>query len=207
MAQPAVAHADGKKRRPHRRDQILDAAMELFHAKGYHATGMDEIGAAAGITGPGVYRHFKSKEQILATGARAAVAEALERSRAIVESTDSPRQAFDGLIANFVEGLIANRALSGVVMRERHALSTATRRLVERAERLHVEEWVNVLSHMRPDLSDAEARMMVHAALWTCLSVAYFESGIDPVREAGVLEAMVRAALLSGADRPPAAKR
>jgi AcrR family transcriptional regulator len=196
LAGPATAQLDGKKRRPHRRDQILAAAMDLFHAKGYHATGMDEIGAAAGITGPGIYRHFKSKEQILATGVRRSVTEALDNARSIVESTSTPREALEGLIANFVEGLLANRSLSAVIMRERHALSPTTRRSVERAERLHVEEWVHILSQLRPDLTDGESRMMVHAGLWTCLSVAYYESGIDPEREGQVLTQMVRAALL-----------
>lgn len=190
------------KRQPHRREQILDAAMELFHQKGYHGTGMDEIGDAAGITGPGVYRHFESKEQILAVGIRASVTDALERSRAIVETTDSPELALDGLISNFVDGLLGSRALSAVLMRERHALAPSTRRWVDRAERLHVEEWVHVLSQLRTDLSDGEARMMVHAALWMCLSVTYYESGIDPKREGEVLKRMVRAALLCPAPRP-----
>jgi len=193
---------DGGKRQPHRREQIMDAAMDLFHQKGYHGTGMDEIGDAAGITGPGVYRHFKSKEQILAVGVRAAVTESLERSRAIVESTESPERALEGLIGNFVDGLLRNRAVAAVVMRERRALAPTTRRWVDRAERLHVEEWVHVISQLRPDLSDGQIRMMVHAALWMCLSVAYYESGLNAEAEGEVLKHMTRAALLCFAPRP-----
>ena len=55
----------GTKRRPYRRDEILAAAVKLFHERGYHATGMDDIGAEAGISGPAIYRHFKGKEEIL----------------------------------------------------------------------------------------------------------------------------------------------
>ena len=123
----ATAHRPDA-RRLSRRELILAEAMGLFHRNGYHATGMDDIGAAAGISGPGVYRHFKSKEEILATGLKRAVAEVLERSRAIVAGAGSPRQALEGLVASFVEGLLADRWLSAVLMRERHALSPSTRR-------------------------------------------------------------------------------
>lgn len=50
-----------------RSDQILDAAMECFGSKGYRATTMPDIEAAAGLapgTG-GTYRHFASKQAIL----------------------------------------------------------------------------------------------------------------------------------------------
>lgn len=202
VSSTSPTRGDDGKAPPHRREQILDVAIELFHQKGYHGTGMDEIGDAAGITGPGIYRHFKSKAQILDVGIRAAVTRSLENARRIVETTDSPEQALEDLIGNFVDGLLLSRAVSSVVMRERHALAPATRRWVDRAERLHVEEWVHVLSQLRTDLSDGEARMMVHAALWMCLSVTYYESGIDPAREGDVLKRMVRTSLLGTAPLP-----
>jgi AcrR family transcriptional regulator len=177
--------------------------MDLFHRQGYHATGMDEIGAAAGITGPAIYRHFESKEQILATGIRESLTEGLERNQAIL-ADPSPRAALDGLIANFVEGLIADRWLSAVVMRERHALAPDSRRWVDQAERAHIEAWVQALSRLRPDLSEREARLMVHAGLWMCLCVAYYNSGVEPRREAEMLTGMVRAALLG--EEPLSAK-
>ena len=153
---PAPTASGGAKRRPDRRARILAAAMDLFHRKGYHATGMDEIGAAAGITGPGIYRHFESKEQILATGDprggdRVAGAQPGHPGRA----RGRREAALDGLIANFVEGLIADRWLSAVIMRERHALSPDTRRWVDQAERDHIEAWVQALRRLRPDLDRA----------------------------------------------------
>jgi len=193
---PSPTASGGAKRRPDRRARILAAAMDLFHSKGFHATGMDEIGAAAGISGPGIYRHFESKEQILATGIREALTAGLERNRAILAGRASPREALDGLIASFVEGLIADRWLSAVIMRERHALNPDTRAWVEQAERDHIEAWVVALRRLRPDLPEREARLMVHAGLWMCLCVAYYDSGLEPPREAERLTAMVRAALL-----------
>jgi AcrR family transcriptional regulator len=52
-------------RDPERREKILRAAAELFAGRGYHAVSLADIGAAAGIVGSGVYRHFASKAAIL----------------------------------------------------------------------------------------------------------------------------------------------
>ena len=49
-----------------RREVIVTAAADLFARSGYAAVGMDDIGAAAGVTGPAIYRHFDSKAAVLA---------------------------------------------------------------------------------------------------------------------------------------------
>src|SRR3954463_3542383 len=48
-----------------RREQILAAAAELFARHGFHGVGIDDIGAAVGISGPALYRHFRSKDAML----------------------------------------------------------------------------------------------------------------------------------------------
>jgi AcrR family transcriptional regulator len=48
-----------------RREAILTAAAQLFAERGYAAVGMDDIGAAAGVTGPAIYRHFGAKATVL----------------------------------------------------------------------------------------------------------------------------------------------
>src|SRR5437667_36673 len=53
-------------RRRSRRDEILEIAVGLFAARGYHGVSMDDIGAAAGVTGPALYHHFAGKEAMLA---------------------------------------------------------------------------------------------------------------------------------------------
>lgn len=51
---------------PTRREQILREAARLFAERGFHGVGVDEIGAAVGISGPGLYRHFAGKDAMLA---------------------------------------------------------------------------------------------------------------------------------------------
>ena len=47
--------------RDQRRAQLLDAAIDVFTAKGYHAAAMDDIAEAAGVSKPVLYQHFPSK--------------------------------------------------------------------------------------------------------------------------------------------------
>src|ERR1700761_6275680 len=52
------------------RERIVDEAMHLFSQHGYAATSIAKIEAAAGLTpgAGGIYRHFTSKEALLAAG-------------------------------------------------------------------------------------------------------------------------------------------
>jgi len=47
------------------RGRILLAGLELFAGRGYHATSIRDIAAAAGLTSASLYTHFASKEAIL----------------------------------------------------------------------------------------------------------------------------------------------
>jgi AcrR family transcriptional regulator len=49
---------------PRRRHQLLDVARELFAAGGFHATSMDDVAEAAGVTKPVLYQHFPSKRAL-----------------------------------------------------------------------------------------------------------------------------------------------
>src|SRR5712664_2542038 len=49
-----------------RREEILGAAAALFARRGFHGVTIDDIGAAAGMSGPGIYRHFPGKDAVLA---------------------------------------------------------------------------------------------------------------------------------------------
>jgi AcrR family transcriptional regulator len=195
-----------KKRRPHRRAEILAAAVELFHEHGYHATGLDEIGAAAGMTGPGIYRHFRNKEEILETLVRDRGERVLAQVDRVVSSDMAPLDALQALARSYVEGIVDQPSLAVVAMYERHTLSTETRAWIDRMERHNLEAWVSVVRQVRTDLSEAEARLVVHAALSLGVSVSNYKSGLDDEALVGLLHPMVVTAVLGPAGparRPP----
>ena len=47
-----------------RRQQLFEVARERFAQQGFHATSMDEIAEAAGVTKPVLYQHFPSKRAL-----------------------------------------------------------------------------------------------------------------------------------------------
>lgn len=191
-----------KKRRPQRRDQILAAAVALFHERGYHATGIDDIGAVAGITGPGIYRHFRNKEEILETLIHRRGEQILAEVDRIVASDVEPAAALDALARSYVEGIVDQPHLAVVAMYERHTLSLETRRWIDRQERRNLEEWVGVVRRVRVDLEEAEARLLVHAALTLGVSVANYKSGLDQAALVGLLHPMVLITIM-GPPTPP----
>lgn len=185
-----------KKRRPQRRDQILAAAVGLFHDRGYHATGMDDIGAVAGITGPGIYRHFRSKEEILETLMRERGEAILAEVDRIVASDMDPRLALDAMARSYVEGIVDQPHLAVVAMYERHTLSADTRRWIDRQERRNIEEWVSAVRRVRADLEEAEARLLVQAALTLGVAVTNYKSGLDDASLVGLMHPMVMTTIL-----------
>ncbi|MGB6057171.1 MAG: TetR/AcrR family transcriptional regulator [Microthrixaceae bacterium] len=49
---------------PERREQLLRVSLEVFAAKGFHATSMNDIADSAGVTKPVLYQHFMSKRDL-----------------------------------------------------------------------------------------------------------------------------------------------
>jgi AcrR family transcriptional regulator len=59
--------------RAQRRQHILTSAWKCFSRDGFHATSMDDIIAATGMSSSAVYRYFRSKEDIIRASAEAGV--------------------------------------------------------------------------------------------------------------------------------------
>ncbi|HEX9259249.1 MAG TPA: TetR/AcrR family transcriptional regulator [Acidimicrobiales bacterium] len=187
MRDPESLTTAGTKRRPYRRDEILAAAVKLFHERGYHATGMDDIGAELGLSGPAIYRHFKGKEQILEILLLEAAQQGFETARDVVREAPSPTEALERLVRHYVDTIAHNPELAFVGMYERRTLSPKTRAEMERLERLHRDEWLNALAKVRTKLSPAEARVMVRATHGMAVAALVHRSGIARQAEADLV--------------------
>ncbi|MBQ0891541.1 TetR/AcrR family transcriptional regulator [Micromonospora sp. U56] len=193
--------ATGAGRRRSRRDEILDIAVGLFAARGYHGVSMDDIGAAAGVTGPALYHHFAGKEAML-VAALIPVSEGLlagGRDRA-AGHPDDPRGALESLIDFHVDFALANPAVIALHLHELDRLPDEPRRKIRRLQRLYVEEWVTVLTALHPGLPDGEARVLAHAAFGLMNSTPFLGGEVDRRRRAELLRAASLAALLAPTD-------
>ncbi|MER7182367.1 TetR/AcrR family transcriptional regulator [Streptomyces hyaluromycini] len=151
---------------PTRREQILKEAARLFAERGFHGVGVDEIGAAVGISGPGLYRHFAGKDAMLAellvgisgqllTGARRRLAEA--------DGGTAPSAVLDSLIEGHIDFALDDRPLITLHDRELDRLRDSDRKLVRQLQRQYVELWVEVVRGVYPELAEPAARSAVHS--------------------------------------------
>jgi AcrR family transcriptional regulator len=183
-------------RRRSRRDEILEIAVGLFASRGYHGVSMDDIGAAAGVTGPALYHHFAGKEAMLAAALIPVSEQLLAGGRArIAEFADQPHAALLALVEFHVDFALANPAVIALHLHELDRLPDEPRRQIRRLQRQYVEEWVTVLTVLRSALSDGEARVLAHAAFGLMNSTPFLGGEVDRQRRAELLRAAALAAL------------
>ncbi|MFF7096971.1 TetR/AcrR family transcriptional regulator [Streptomyces rubradiris] len=184
---------------PTRREQILKEAARLFAERGFHGVGVDEIGAAVGISGPGLYRHFPGKDAMLAellvgisgqllTGAR----------RRLAEADGIPvTRVLDSLIEGHIDFALDDRPLITLHDRELDRLRDSDRKLVRQLQRQYVELWVQVVREVYPGLTEPAARSAVHSVFGLLNSTPHLgRAGTLPGRgtTADLLHRMARGA-------------
>ncbi len=48
-----------------KRDELVRKALEIFYQNGFHATGMDMLAAESGVSKTSMYKHFRTKEDLI----------------------------------------------------------------------------------------------------------------------------------------------
>jgi AcrR family transcriptional regulator len=190
------AGGSGIPRRRTRREEILEIAVGLFAARGYHGVSMDDIGAAAGVTGPALYHHFAGKEAMLAAALNPVSENLLAGGRArIAEFPRDPGAALAAVVDFHVDFALNNPAVIAMQLHELDRLPEEPRREIRRLQRLYVEEWVGVLTALRTDLLPGEARVLAHAAFGLMNSTPFLSGEVDRDRCADILRAATMAVL------------
>jgi AcrR family transcriptional regulator len=105
-----------EQKREATRDQILAAADRLFAARGFDATTVDEIAAAADVAKGTFYYHFASKEQLLVDLVRDLLGQAGVRAIDALHTGVSPLRALHDFIIACAELAEQNRHLAPTPM-------------------------------------------------------------------------------------------
>lgn len=155
-----------------RREALLAAAIRLFGEHGYPAVGLGDIGAAAGIAGPSVYRHFATKTDLLVAALhRGDEALWLGLHHALARASDAA-DALHRLAADYTAFVAGNPEIVSVLVSQTIHLPAPHRDELRRSQRAYLAEWVALLTASRPELPAPEARVLVHAALALVNSLA-----------------------------------
>lgn len=182
-----------------RREAILSAAAQLFAERGYAAVGMDDIGAAAGVTGPAIYRHFGAKASVLAA-VFDRVIDAVTIDPDVVgdlsgEADEDPADRLRHLVHNYSAAVSGRRGLIAVFIREVHHLPEADRDLLVERQRALVGRWRTLLAQAHPDWDAERVRTAVHGAFGMLNAVGTFESPLTDRELAGQLGELAATAL------------
>lgn len=186
----------------------MRAAADLFAAEGYPAAGMDQIGAAAGITGPAIYRHFDSKAAILAA-VFDSIIDAV--TAAPPDDPSAPNAGGVGaalsgatgellrLVRVYADAVAARRRLMAVFVREVHHLPPEHASKLAERQRTLVRRWRALLSGVHPEWDREVVRTTVHGCFGMLNALGTFDSAMTDDELADTLVVLARRML----DLPP----
>ncbi|MBO9556031.1 TetR/AcrR family transcriptional regulator [Cellulomonas sp.] len=196
VAAPTTAPTTARLRaKAERRAALLTAAATLFARHGFDGVSIEDLGSSAGVSGPAVYRHFRSKQAVLG----ALLVEVSERlltgGRAVVASTPDAAAALAALVRFHVDFALAEPDVIRVQDRDLAALSDLDRDAVRDLQRRYVEVWVDVLTRLHPTVDRAELRLRAQATFGLMNSTPHSARSLTGARTRTVLEQMALAAL------------
>lgn len=193
-----------------RRLQLLAAAERLFAERGFLAVRLEDIGAAAGVSGPAIYRHFPNKESLLVELLVGISTRLLAGARQVRSRSSDAAVALDGLIDFHLDFALNEPDLIRIQDRDLAYLPGPAERQVRKAQRQYVEVWVGVLRELNPELAEADARLTAHAVFGLLNSTPHSMKSPDTsrtrtvraARSRTVMRAMTVAALAAGKQCP-----
>jgi AcrR family transcriptional regulator len=182
-----------------RQAAILHEAARLFAERGFSGVSLEELGAAVGVSGPAVYRHFANKQALLGAILVRVSERLLSGGREVIAAHDSPADRLAALIRFHVDFALTDADVIRVQDRDLASLSAEDRHTVRRLQREYVELWMAVLSELHPARSEADLRVRAHACFGLINSTPH---SVRKVRAApadstvrGILESMASSAL------------
>lgn len=180
----------GSPRPASRREDILREAARLFAGHGFHGVSIEQLGAAVGISGPAIYRHFPGKNAILAA-MLVGISERLHSDgAAAVRTSTTPHEALDRLITLHIAFALDEPHLIIVHDRDLASLPRADEHRVRRLQRAYVEVWASVLRQVDPRLDNPGSRARAHALFGLLNSTPHSATDLDRDAMAAILREM-----------------
>jgi AcrR family transcriptional regulator len=153
-------------RRPrNRKAQLADAAAELFRKHGYHQVSVNDIAAAAGVTGPAVYRHFRGKQDILAHVLLSGMDVFGLVTEEALARPGTPDEQLDALVRAVAALAMDRREVTALWRWEGRHLDRADQAKIRHRGSELMAQWGIALRDARTDLSKADAELLCWAAL------------------------------------------
>ncbi|TVZ04175.1 TetR/AcrR family transcriptional regulator [Trebonia kvetii] len=168
-----------------RRRQLLDAAMEVFVARGYHAAAMDEIAERAGVSKPVLYQHFPGKQELYLALLDESVETLIGAVADAMRSTTDNRQRVTATFAAYFEYVAEHSGTFRLVFESDFTSEPAVRARLAEADRICADLISQVIKE-DAGLADEEAYLLSIGLLGMAqVSARYWLSTRDEIpREA-----------------------
>lgn len=195
MTTPVTARDRAKAERA---GALLNEAARLFAARGYSGVSLEDIGAAVGISGPAVYRHFAGKQSLLGAVLVKVSEELVSGGSRVAEEPADSADRMHALIVFHVEFALGNADVIRVQDRDLAHLSDEDRADVRRLQRTYIDLWIASLKPLRDAPAD-ELRLRVQACFGLINSTPHSTRSQSRTRTstAEILTAMAHAALVA----------
>ena len=195
MTTPGTARDRAKAERT---DAILSAAAELFAARGYTGVSLEDIGAAVGVSGPAVYRHFAGKQALLGALLIGVSERLVAGGQDVPSAAASEQDRMRALVVFHVDFALGNADVIRVQDRDFVYLTDESRADVRRLQRAYIELWIDSLAALVAEDRDT-LRLRVQACFGLLNSTPHSTSTALRARvdTARLLTAMAVSALLA----------
>lgn len=193
MTTPVTARDRAKAERS---DAILREAARLFAERGYNGVSLEDIGAAVGVSGPAVYRHFAGKQALLGAVLVKVSEDLVEGGTRVASAGRSAEARMRALIGFHVDFALGHADVIRVHDREVAQLASGDHAEVRRLQRAYIELWMQTLSPL-VDADAEELRLRVQACFGLINSTPHSTRAASRTHSATatVLAAMAESAL------------
>jgi AcrR family transcriptional regulator len=149
----------GRLPRQERRVQLLESALEVFVAQGYHAAAMDDIAERAGVSKPVLYQHFPGKLDLYLALLDASCDQIVDNCRLALESTHDNKQRVLATMDVFYEYVAGDTGAFRLVFESDLTSEPAVREQVDRVTSECATMIASVI-HEDTGLTDEESRLL-----------------------------------------------
>ncbi len=177
----------GRLPRSARRAQLLEAALEIFVASGYHAAAMDEIADRAGVSKPVLYQHFPGKMELYLALLDQSCESVVDAVRRALASTEDNKARVAATVEAFYTYVAGERAGFRLVFESDLTNEPLVRERVERVTELTSAAVAEVIEDDTGLPPDAARLLAVSLVGMAQVSARYWLSGdAQPDKEAAV---------------------
>lgn len=195
MTSPLTARDRAKAERA---DSLLLEAARLFAERGYSGVSLEDIGAAVGVSGPAVYRHFAGKQALLGSVLVKVSEDLVDGGTAVADAAAGDEERMRALIGFHVDFALGNADVIRVQDRDLAHLSDQDRGEVRRLQRAYIDLWISALAPLHEVPAD-ELRLRVQACFGLINSTPHSTRSATRSKKStgAILSAMAHAALMS----------